>query len=134
MPDLSTYRLHRVVEDSPVWGVTVPGLRVAYYRHGGRATAGLYAYQGVEIFVAWGYLDERHCRFHAFRDPDGDWEPPQPGCPRVRAQPGGELVLRTGNGVRKLPPAQSAVSTSRTAWTYGLCTLLWKNATGGAVI
>ena len=105
--DLSTYRPHRVVEDSPVWGVTVPGLRVAYYRRGGRATAGLYAYQGVEIFVAWGYLDERHCRFHAFRDADGDWEPPQPGCPRVRAQPGGGLRLRTGNGVRELPPGQS---------------------------
>ena len=103
VPDLSTYRPHRVVEDSPVWGVTVPGLRVAYYRRGGRATAGLYAYQGVEIFVAWGYLDERHCRFHAFRDADGDWEPPQPGCPRVRAQPGGGLVLRTRNGVRELP-------------------------------
>ena len=76
-------------------------------RHGGRATAGLYAYQGVEIFVAWGYLDERHCRFHAFRSADGDWEPPQPGCPRVRAQPGGGLRLRTGNGVRELPPGQS---------------------------
>ena len=112
LPDLSVYQLDRIVEDSPVWGVTVPGLRVTYYRHGPRATAGVYAYRGVEIFVAWGYTDERHCRFHAFRDRDGDWEAPQPGCPRVRAAPGGGLRLRTGNGVRVLPAAQPVLSTA----------------------
>ena len=106
LPDLSVYDLDRVVEDSPVWGVAVPGLRVAYYRRGPRSTAGVYAYQGVEIFVAWGYVDERHCRFHAFRDPAGDWEPPQPGCPRVRARQGGGLLLRTGNGLRELQPTE----------------------------
>jgi hypothetical protein len=103
LPDLSTYHLDRVVEVSPVWGIAVPGLRVVYSRRGGRAPAGLYTYHGVEVFVAWGYRDERRCRFHAFRGPDGDWEPPQPGCPRVRAQRGGGLVLRTRNGVRELP-------------------------------
>jgi hypothetical protein len=132
------YDLDRVVEDSPVWGVAVPGLRVAYYRRGPRSTAGVYAYQGVEIFVAWGYADERHCRFHAFRDPAGDWEPPQPGCPRVRARQGGGLLLRTRNGVQEIRPAagstpgaerrtaarEKPVSTSAltnvTAWTTGL--------------
>jgi hypothetical protein len=108
LPDLSVYDLDRVVEDSPVWGVAVPGLRVTYYRRGPRSTAGVYAYQGVEIFVAWGYADERHCRFHAFRDPGGDWEPPQPGCPRVRARQGGGLLLRTRNGLREVLPDQSA--------------------------
>ena len=36
---------------------------------------GRYSYQDVEIFVAWGYRDERHCRFHAFWD-CGDWGHP----------------------------------------------------------
>jgi hypothetical protein len=143
LPDLSAYDLDRIVEDSPVWGVAVPGLRVAYYRRGPREAAGVYTYQGVEIFVAWGYTDERQCRFHAFRDCAGDWEPPQPGCPRVRVQPGGGLLLRTRNGARELRPAQpvsAGTSTGRasrrtaasenpvrtsaltnvTAWTTGL--------------
>jgi hypothetical protein len=115
LPDLSVYDLDRVIEDSPVWGVAVPGLRVAYYRRGPRSTAGVYAYQGVEIFVAWGFADERHCRFHAFRDPAGDWEPPQPGCPRVRARQGGGLLLRTRNGLRELPDQSAGAVAGSTA-------------------
>jgi hypothetical protein len=103
LPNLATYTLHRTVEDSPVWGVVVPGLRATYYRRGAQ-TAGVYAYAGEEIFVAWGYLGEVHCRFHAFRAPDGSWERARRGCPRVRATNGG-LLLRTRSGERQLSGA-----------------------------
>jgi hypothetical protein len=105
-PDLSGYALHRVVEDSPVRGVVVPGLRATYYR-AGRDTAGVYAYRGVEIFVAWGYVDEAYCRYHAFRAPDGGWEPASRGWPRVGGTPHG-LQLRTRSGERQLAGTVSA--------------------------
>jgi hypothetical protein len=122
LPDLADYHLHRVVEDAPVWGVEVPGLRASYWRRdqqdGRTATAGLFSYQGVPVFLAWGYTDERHCRFHAFRTPDGRWEQPRSGCPRVRAERDGGtvtgLLLRTRSGPHTLAvqPASVAVSTS----------------------
>jgi hypothetical protein len=119
LPDLSVYDLHRTVGDSPVRGVPVPGLTATYFRRSGpgrTATAGLYAYQGVELFVAWGYAGERHCRFHAFRDLDGGWEQARPGCPRVRAvQAGGQvtgLLLRTRSGERTLPVQSALVAAS----------------------
>jgi hypothetical protein len=110
VPDLSTYDLHRVVEDSPVRGVAVPGLRATYYR-AGRHTAGVYTYRGVEIFVAWGYVDEVHCRSHAFRAPDGTWEPARRGCPRVRTTPEG-LLLRTRSGDRQVTGALAGSTAS----------------------
>jgi hypothetical protein len=110
LPDLSAFELDRIVDDCSVWDVAVPGLRATYYRSvqpDRTLTAGVYAYQGVEVFVAWGYAGERHCRFHAFRDLDGKWERPRPGCPRVRPVQAGDrvtgLLVRTGSGERTVP-------------------------------
>jgi len=106
LPDLSAYDLERVVEDAPVRGVAVPGLRATYYRRG-EETAGLYAFHDSEIFVAWGRVGEAHCRYHAFRAPDGRWEPASRGCPRVRTT-GSGLLLRTRSGERHLDGAVAA--------------------------
>jgi hypothetical protein len=110
VPDLSDYEFARTVADSPVWGVPVPGLLASFFRRtldDRVSTVGLYAYQGAPVFIAWGYADERHCRFHAFRAPGGEWEQPRSGCPRVRAMRDGErvtgLLLRTRGGDRLLP-------------------------------
>jgi hypothetical protein len=105
LPDLSTYQFDRVVHDAPVWDVEVPGLDATFWqREHGRctATAGLYSYRGVPVFLACGYADERHCRYHTFRTADGRWEQPRAGCPRVRTQRDGPtvtgLLLRTRSG------------------------------------
>lgn len=98
LPDLSGYRLHRTVDDAEFEGVAVPGLRAEFFRRGeqGRlASAGRYAYGGRELLLAWGYVDEAHCRFSAVRV-DGDrWSHPMPGCPQVR-------VIRRGGRVTGL--------------------------------
>lgn len=86
LPDLSEYRLHKVIDDVDLDGVVVPGLRGHFHRrHAGArtSTVGVYSYAGVELFMAWGYVGEPHCRFTALRRPDGSWGRPRPGCPPV---------------------------------------------------
>jgi hypothetical protein len=86
-PDLALYAQHRQARDATLDGVTVPGLHGTYYRRtdGSRvATVGVYRYDDVELFWAWGYADEAHCAFHAVRQPDGEWSPARRGCPRVK--------------------------------------------------
>jgi hypothetical protein len=34
--------------------------------------------------MAWGYVDEEHCRYSTVCGQDGRWEQPTPGCPQVR--------------------------------------------------
>lgn len=100
VPDLRDYRVHREAADAVVEGVAVPGLHGTYYSRSGTsaasarvATAGVYRFDGVELFMAWGYADEAHCRWTAYRRPDGSWTAPRRGCPRVRLTPDG-LHLR----------------------------------------
>jgi hypothetical protein len=86
-PNLAHFRSYKIIEDVDVHGVTVPGLRGEFLNRkvGGRiATVGRYTYAGREVFRVWGYDGEEHCRFFAVLGPEGDWEPPQAGCPRVR--------------------------------------------------
>jgi hypothetical protein len=86
LPDLSDYRLHRVIEDIDLDGTVVPGLRGSFFRRpcGVRTqTVGLYEYDESVLFMAWGYVDEEHCRFTALRRDDGSWQAPRPGCPEV---------------------------------------------------
>jgi len=81
MPDISTYRQHRVV-DAVFDGTAVPGLVAEFYRRpdGDRiATVGRYLTGGRELFRAWGYTDEEHCRHSAVTG-----HPPANGCPVVR--------------------------------------------------
>ena len=125
LPDLAGHRRYRVVEDAPVWGVAVPGLRAVYWRrdHDGRtATVGVFTFQQLPVFMAWGYADEQRCRYHSFRTQDGGWEQPRPGCPRIRAiQHDGTvtgLQLRTREATRVLPvhpPASVPVSAATVA-------------------
>ncbi|NUO61639.1 MAG: hypothetical protein HOV71_03100 [Hamadaea sp.] len=83
-PDLALYRPHREAFDVTVEGLRVPGLHATYYSRPESArvaTVGVYRFSGSEIFMAWGYADEAHCRWTAYRQPDGSWTDPQPGCP-----------------------------------------------------
>lgn len=80
-------------------GVAVPGLRARFYRRklsGGRlASVGHYTYAGRELLMAWGFVDEEHCRFHAVRDDaaDGQWGPTVGGCPTVDVVRDGDRVV-----------------------------------------
>ena len=101
-----------------MWGIPVPGLRAVYYRHAhGTDTAGVYAYDGTELFIAWGRTECRHCDWHAFRHWDGAWELPRRRCPRVRAilREGRVtgLLMRTSAGERELTGAQCASEAGR---------------------
>ncbi|WP_091557209.1 hypothetical protein [Micromonospora pattaloongensis] len=83
-------------------GVVVPGLSAAFHRRaaGGRIrTVGVYRYAGVELFMAWGYVGEPHCRFTAVRRPDNSWGPARPGCPPVvRLRDGGRVTALAIDG------------------------------------
>ncbi|MEV4755842.1 hypothetical protein AB0J86_12120 [Micromonospora sp. NPDC049559] len=87
LPDLTSYRLHRRCADAELDGIAVPGLRAEYYRRpeqGRLASVGRYWYGGREVLMAWGFVDEAHCRYCAVRAGDGGWHPPMTGCPTVR--------------------------------------------------
>lgn len=78
------FRPHGTRDQVMVKGALVPGLRASFYRRfvGGRTeTIGLYTVEARELFVAWGYADERHCRYNAVRRDDGGWYPTRRGCP-----------------------------------------------------
>ena len=119
VPDLSQYRPHRVIDDIPIGGVPVPGLRAEFFRRdlGDRvATVGRYRFVGREIFQSWGYAGEPACRFSALRGTNEEWEDARPGCPEVRALSDGDrvlgLALRSARGtwvvempLAALPPA-----------------------------
>jgi hypothetical protein len=114
IPDISLYKAHRVVEDVDLEGFIVPGLTGHFYEReeGERiATAGQYRYRGEELFMAWGYRDEPHCAWTAYRKVRGDWTVPHQGCPRVRSMPAAivvetgerEILLRTSPARRPVP-------------------------------
>ncbi|GAA2391460.1 hypothetical protein Cme02nite_13440 [Catellatospora methionotrophica] len=87
LPRLAEYTPHRIAADVDLEGHVVPGLTGEFFRKpedGRTATVGLYRYLGSELFMAWGYVDEEHCRWTAYRRTDGDWGAPHPGCPQVR--------------------------------------------------
>jgi len=68
-------------------GTVIPGLRASFYRRDdgeGTQSLGLYAYQEHELFVAWGYVGELHCRYNAVHRDDGGWFPTRRGCPVLR--------------------------------------------------
>ncbi|MEV4349658.1 hypothetical protein AB0J83_34805 [Actinoplanes sp. NPDC049596] len=106
LPDLSEYRLHRTVADAPFEGVPVPGLSAEFYRRpdGERvASVGRYSYGGRDLLLAWGYVDEEHCRQSAVHDAaSGGWHRPTDGCPAVRVERAGDevigLAVRTPGG------------------------------------
>lgn len=106
LPDLSAFSPHRVVVDADLDGVIVPGLRADFHRRPGAAgieSVGVYRYAGREIFMAWGYVGEEHCRWTALRGADGGWGEPAPGCPPVRACWDGGRVTALTVGDHVLP-------------------------------
>ena len=105
MPDLTDFRPHRTVFDAPFEGVPVPGLRADYFRRDeGRrvATVGRYSIGGRDLLMAWGYVDEEHCRRNAVRNPAGGWHAATDGCPEVEVIRDGQavvgLAVRTPDG------------------------------------
>ncbi|MEU4564449.1 hypothetical protein AB0F72_39225 [Actinoplanes sp. NPDC023936] len=96
LPDLAAYAPHRTVTDADFEGTAVPGLRADFYRRaeGDRtASVGRYSYGGREVLMAWGYVDEEHCRRHAVHHPSRGWQPVTEGCPDVRVVRSGEQVV-----------------------------------------
>lgn len=86
MPDLASFSLHKIVYDVDFDGTPVPGLHAAFYRcaDGERVlSVGIYMADGVELFRAWGYLDEAHCAYHTVSCADGSPDGPHVGCPDV---------------------------------------------------
>lgn len=78
----------------------VPGLRADFFRRpdGDRiASVGRYSYEGREILMAWGFVDEEHCRQHAVHDPVEGWQAVVDGCPDIRNDPG-RIEVRTPDG------------------------------------
>ncbi|MGH3713598.1 MAG: hypothetical protein ACRDT4_09100 [Micromonosporaceae bacterium] len=78
-----------MIEDIDFEGAPVPGLRGTFYRRQNESV-GVYSFAGRELFMAWGYVGEDHCRFTAVRRTDGSWAAPRSGCPQVK-------VLRAGD-------------------------------------
>ncbi|MCM4077684.1 hypothetical protein [Paractinoplanes hotanensis] len=74
----------------------MPGLRADFFRRaeGDRvATVGCYSLGDRELLMAWGYVDEEHCRHNAVRDPGGGWHAPADGCPDVELVRDGHTVV-----------------------------------------
>lgn len=108
-PDLTEYVAHRSSPDAAFEGTTVPGLRADFYRRpdGDRiASVGRCFFHGREVLMAWGYVDEQHCRRQAVHDPARGWQPVVDGCPDVRVVRAGDapdapvvwLKVRTPEG------------------------------------
>jgi hypothetical protein len=104
VPDLTDYRIHRAVDAAEFEGVAVPGLSVRFLRrvHTGRVESiACYRHRGQELLLAWGFVDEAHCRWHSVHV-DGEWQEPRAGCPEVRVFKEGQRVVgfavRDGRG------------------------------------
>ena len=104
---------HRIVADAAFEGVPVPGLRAEFFHRpqGDRVVSvGRYSMDGRELLLAWGYVDEQHCRWHAVRDPLGGWHRVADGCPQVELLRDGQAVVGlavrapTGDWVRARRP------------------------------
>lgn len=114
LPDLASYTPHKVIDDIDLEGVVIPGLRADFLRRplsGRVATVGVYRLRGIEIFMAWGYVGEPHCRWTAYRRDDGvggGWTAPHQGCPRLRRVEHA-LLLETGERVIELPVGRGLV-------------------------
>lgn len=83
LPDIERFERHKVVDDIDIDGTVVPGLRGTFYRrpvNGRVESVGVYHYGEREVFRAWGYVGEPHCRFTAIRGPDGRGDPLSPAA------------------------------------------------------
>ncbi|GLW28253.1 hypothetical protein [Actinoplanes regularis] len=93
---MSEFEPHRIEFDATLDGMKVPGLRAEFFRRseGDRiASVGRYFFGDQELLLAWGYVDEEHCRHNAVRDPAGGWHPAAAGCPEVELIKDGQAVI-----------------------------------------
>ncbi|SHM89492.1 hypothetical protein [Cryptosporangium aurantiacum] len=95
VPDLAEFVPHRMIEDIDLCGDgrPVPGLVARFYRRaeGARvASLGHYTYEGRDTLLAWGYVGEPDCAYHAVGIPGRGWDTPRPGCPRTELVLGGD--------------------------------------------
>jgi hypothetical protein len=96
MPEMSEFEPHRVEFDASLDGTKVPGLLAEFFRRpeGDRiASVGRYSLGGAELLLAWGYVDEPHCRHNAVRKKGGGWYPAEAGCPRIEFIRNGQAVV-----------------------------------------
>jgi hypothetical protein len=103
LPDLTTYAPHRSTTDAEFEGTIVPGLRADFYRRpdGDRiASVGRYSYRGQDVLMAWGYVDEKHCRQHAVHTSGEGWSTVADGCPDVRFDDGFQVRTPAGEWLR----------------------------------
>lgn len=117
LPDLTAYVPHRTAENADFEGTVVPGLRAEFYRRpeGDRiATVGRYSYEGRAVLMAWGFVDEKHCRWHAVHDPVHGWQAVVDGCPDVRIEPD-KVEIRTPDG-SWLPVGSDQRTVTRELW------------------
>lgn len=94
IPDISRYQVNKTIIDIDLDGVTIPGLTGEFFwrQEGGRtATVGRYSYDGVKLFMSWGYRGEAHCAWTSYFAGD-QWTVPHRGCPRIVRRPGAVLV------------------------------------------
>lgn len=81
------FHWHADRDEVEAGGLVIPGLRASFYRRplGDRVeTLGLYAYDERQLFAAWGFVGEQHCRFNAVRREAGGWYETRRGCPVLR--------------------------------------------------
>lgn len=90
------FRRHATRAEVTVEGTVIPGLTVTFFRRqdGERTeTVGLYTGGSRQLFVAWGYVGEPHCRYNAVRRDLGGWYPTRRGCPVLHPlREGGEVA------------------------------------------
>ena len=84
LPDLSLFYPYKEIDEVDLDGVVIPGLSAGFHRRaaGGRVeTVGVYRFAGAEVFMAWGYVGEAHCRSTVFHEGPAGWGAIRPGCP-----------------------------------------------------
>ncbi|CAM3127236.1 hypothetical protein [Stackebrandtia soli] len=123
IPDLQSFTFHKVLYDVEFGGAAIPGLIGAYYRTtlGDRKeSVGIYMVNGVELFRAWGFVDDEHCSYHTIALPGGGVVGPFVGCPNIE-------VRREGEQVREL-----TVHTGTDAFRYAVgAPTAWESVGGG---
>jgi hypothetical protein len=85
-----------------LWGFIAACALVRFLRRVDRdrtVSVGCYRYRGRALLLAWGFVDEPHCRFHSVRAADDSgWGAVRPGCPDVHVARNDSVV--TGFAVR----------------------------------
>lgn len=95
-PNLSLFTLHETKRGVTIDSISLPFVTGAFYRHlnkdGRIESVGVYSINNIDIFAAWGYLDEVHCSYHAVKKGD-TWSATQEGCPNLKSLGSNEVAV-----------------------------------------